>query len=112
MFGDANYFSETGAADRLFGSRRPVSRDVRVRLGITAMSSRRSPGIAVRERSARAFAHLGLNGAVVSDHTDVRPRMLALVGLTDHYVHDGGVLAEWTESRLRRMHLLEAGGLH
>src|SRR5262249_33732125 len=29
------------------------------------------------------------------DHTDVRPTMLALLGLKDSYVHDGRVLAEW-----------------
>src|SRR5262249_16322432 len=29
-----------------------------------------------------------------TDHTDVRPTMLALLGLTDSYVHDGRVLTE------------------
>jgi hypothetical protein len=31
---------------------------------------------------------------VFSDHTDVRPTIMALVGLKDSYVHDGRVLAE------------------
>ena len=36
----------------------------------------------------------GRNDEVFSDHTDVRPTMLALLGLKDDYVHDGRVLAE------------------
>ena len=36
----------------------------------------------------------GRDDTVFSDHTDVRPTMLALVGLKDAYVHDGRVLAE------------------
>ena len=41
---------------------------------------------------------LGRHDTVFSDHTDVRPTMLALLGLKDDYVHDGRVLAEWIES--------------
>ena len=37
---------------------------------------------------------LGVDSTTWSDHTDVRPTMLALVGLKDDYVHDGRVLAE------------------
>ena len=36
----------------------------------------------------------GVDGTTWSDHTDVRPTMLALVGLKDDYVHDGRVLSE------------------
>jgi hypothetical protein len=36
----------------------------------------------------------GVNSEVWSDHTDVRPTMLALVGLKDDYSHDGRVLSE------------------
>jgi hypothetical protein len=42
---------------------------------------------------------LGRDDSVFSDHTDVRPTMLALVGLKDDYVHDGRVLAEKFEER-------------
>ena len=38
--------------------------------------------------------HTGVENGVWSDHTDVRPTMLALVGLTDDYVHDGRALVE------------------
>ncbi|MBV9705037.1 MAG: hypothetical protein JO163_20130 [Methylobacteriaceae bacterium] len=40
---------------------------------------------------------LGLNNEVFSDHTDIRPTMLALLGLKDTYVHDGRVLVEKLE---------------
>jgi hypothetical protein len=36
----------------------------------------------------------GRYDAVFSDHTDLRPTMLALLGLKDDYVHDGRVLVE------------------
>jgi hypothetical protein len=36
----------------------------------------------------------GRNDDVFSDHTDLRPTMLALLGLKDDYVHDGRVLVE------------------
>jgi hypothetical protein len=41
----------------------------------------------------------GRNDSVFSDHTDVRPTMLALLGLKDSYVHDGRVLAEKLEEQ-------------
>jgi hypothetical protein len=41
----------------------------------------------------------GRNDEVFSDHTDIRPTVLALVGLKDSYVHDGRVLVENLESR-------------
>jgi arylsulfatase A-like enzyme len=36
----------------------------------------------------------GRDDSVFSDHTDMRPTMMALLGLKDDYVHDGRVLAE------------------
>jgi arylsulfatase A-like enzyme len=41
----------------------------------------------------------GRNDAVFSDHTDLRPTILALLGLQDDYVHDGRVLVEKLEPR-------------
>jgi len=38
--------------------------------------------------------HNGVDSSTWSDHTDIRPTMLALLGLTDDYSHDGRVLAE------------------
>jgi hypothetical protein len=38
--------------------------------------------------------HRGLDAATWADHTDIRPTMLALLGLRDDYQHDGRVLIE------------------
>jgi len=38
--------------------------------------------------------HLGVNGSVWADHTDIRPTMMELLGLRDDYRHDGRVLLE------------------
>ncbi|HZS79084.1 MAG TPA: hypothetical protein VFA41_20910 [Ktedonobacteraceae bacterium] len=38
--------------------------------------------------------HLGVDGNVWSDHTDIRPTMMELLGLKDDYSHDGRVLFE------------------
>jgi hypothetical protein len=40
----------------------------------------------------------GRNDDVFSDHTDLRPTIIALLGLKDDYVHDGRVLVEKLES--------------
>ena len=40
-----------------------------------------------------------------SDHTDVRPTMLSLVGLRDTYIHDGRVLTETIEERVQPVRL-------
>jgi hypothetical protein len=37
---------------------------------------------------------LGQLDSVFTDHTDIRPTMLSLLGLTDDYAHDGRVLFE------------------
>jgi hypothetical protein len=39
----------------------------------------------------------GVDGRIWSDHTDVRPTILSLVGLKDDYVHDGRVVTEALE---------------
>ena len=42
----------------------------------------------------KGVEHIGVDGTTWSDHTDVRPTMLNLVGLKDDYVHDGRVMSE------------------
>ena len=37
---------------------------------------------------------LGRNDHVFSDHTDIRPTIMAILGLKDDYIHDGRVLVE------------------
>jgi len=39
-------------------------------------------------------ANLGVVGSVWSDHTDIRPTILVLLGLKDDYAHDGRALTE------------------
>ena len=52
--------------------------------------------------------HLGVDGAVWSDHTDIRPTMMTLLGLSDDYVHDGRALFEvvdrWALPQAARAH--------
>ena len=38
--------------------------------------------------------HLGVDGSLWSDHTDIQPTMVSLLGLRDDYTPDGRVLAE------------------
>jgi hypothetical protein len=44
----------------------------------------------------------GLTDSVWSDHSDVRPTVLAALGLRDKYVHDGRVLTEILQDNDRR----------
>ena len=39
-------------------------------------------------------AHLGVDNSIWSDHTDTEPTMMALLGLSPHYLPDGRVLGE------------------
>jgi hypothetical protein len=52
--------------------------------------------------------HEGVRGDVWSDHADLRPTMLSLLGLSDPYVHDGRVLietlADWAVPHTLRAH--------
>jgi hypothetical protein len=43
---------------------------------------------------------LGMVSNVFSDHTDIRPTTMAVLGLKDSYVHDGRVLAEFLDDRV------------
>jgi hypothetical protein len=55
----------------------------------------------------------GRDDHVFSDHTDLRPTMIALAGLKDDYTHDGRVLIEFLDDRAlprslrRNEHFLE-----
>jgi hypothetical protein len=43
---------------------------------------------------------LGVTHDVFSDHADIRPTTMALLGLKDSYVHDGRVLVEFLDDRV------------
>lgn len=60
-------------------------------------------------------ARNGVDNATWSDHTDIRPTMLALLGLHDDYTSDGRVLLEDVDTRLpegQRAALLRLGDLY
>jgi hypothetical protein len=52
--------------------------------------------------------NIGVDNSIWSDHTDIRPTMLALLGLKDDYAHDGRVLFEdlydWAVPQSLRAH--------
>lgn len=43
---------------------------------------------------------LGVVNDVLSDHADIRPTVMALLGLSDSYTHDGRVLVEFLDDRV------------
>jgi hypothetical protein len=97
MFGDENYFFQNGGAT---GCAQPSDC-----VFVTA-SFAWNHGDFQQDITRTWFAmagpgvrHLGRSDMVFSDHTDLRPTTLALVGLKDDYVHDGRVLAEWLDDR-------------
>jgi hypothetical protein len=42
---------------------------------------------------------LGRSDELFTDHADVRPTVMALLGLQDDYVHEGRVIAEWMQEQ-------------
>ena len=89
MFGDPNYFFFAGAPNcnspcvtenpGFAWNHGDVQREITTTwLGMVGPGVRRE----------------GVEDDVWSDHTDIRPTILSLVGLTDDYSHDGRVLAE------------------
>ena len=53
--------------------------------------------------------NIGADGTTWSDHTDVRPTILNLVGLKDDYVHDGRVISEILQGYARPLALKKSG---
>jgi hypothetical protein len=99
MFGDPNYFNFTTGSTAPCTS--PPSCVVE------------SPGFAwnhgdVQQDITRTWVgmagpgikHLGRSDGVFSDHADLRPTILALLGLTDDYVTDGRALIEFSTVNL------------
>jgi hypothetical protein len=95
IFGDDNYFFETGNNRGCATPTDPVCE---------------APGFAWNHGDFQhditrtwvamvgpGVKQLGRDDAVFTDHTDVRPTVMALLGLTDDYVHDGRVVAEFMQ---------------
>jgi hypothetical protein len=102
MFGNPDYFNTTSSAST--GSGKDCSQP-------PACVSE-TPGFAwnhgdVQQDITRTWMGMvgpGVNRAgrddhVFSDHTDLRPTMIALAGLKDDYTHDGRVLIEFLDDR-------------
>ena len=51
----------------------------------------------------------GIDSATWSDHTDVRPTILELIGLKDDYGHDGRVISEILQGYARPLALKKSG---
>jgi hypothetical protein len=93
IFGDDNYFFETGNNNGCTTPTDPVCEgpgfawnhgDFQKQITQTWVAM---VGPGVRQ--------LGRHDDQFTDHTDVRPTVMALLGLTDDYVHEGRVVAEW-----------------
>jgi hypothetical protein len=93
IFGNDNYFFETGNNSGCATPTAPVCE---------------APGFAwnhgdFQQQITRTWVamvgpgvkQLGRDDQVFTDHTDVRPTVMALLGLTDSYVHEGRVVAEF-----------------
>src|SRR5262249_29777802 len=109
MFGNDNYFFTAPAAIPNCTSPPPPNS-----VGTACVFEPVSPGATfawnhgdVQEDITRTWMAMvgpgvkrqGRDDSVFSDHTAVRPTMLALLGLTHDYVHDGRVLAEKLDER-------------
>jgi hypothetical protein len=116
MFGNPDYFNTTSSAST--GSGKDCSQ--------APACVSETPGFAwnhgdVQKDITRTWMGMvgpGVNRAgrddhVFSDHTDLRPTMIALAGLKDDYTHDGRVLIEFLDDRAlprslrRNEHFLE-----
>jgi hypothetical protein len=97
MFGNDNYFFETGGGGACATQADCVSvgsgfawnhGDFQKQITRTWVAMV-GPGV----------QQLGRDDEVFTDHADMRPTIMALLGLKDDYVHEGRVVAEWMNSR-------------
>ena len=89
MFGNPDFFFQTST----LAARRNESASTRASPGTTATCRTRSrtPGLGM---SARASTSDGVDSTTWTDHADIRPTIMSLVGLKDDYIDDGRVVTE------------------
>src|SRR5438876_400185 len=89
MFADPNYFLFAGAPNC-------TAACIAVQSGFAWNHGDVSPDINTTWLGVvgPGVQHLGINKSICADHTDIRPTMMALLGLKDDYQHDGRVLFE------------------
>lgn len=103
MFGDPDYFNQTSSS--FTGQGKDCSQP--------PACVAEAPGFAwnhgdVQKQITRTWMGMvgpgvirsGRNDSVFSDHTDLRPTMIALAGLKDDYAHDGRVLIEFLDDHV------------
>jgi Type I phosphodiesterase / nucleotide pyrophosphatase len=95
IFGNDNYFFETGNNNGCATPTNPVCEapgfawnhgDFQKQITQTWVAMV-GPGVKT----------LGRHDDQFTDHTDIRPTLMALLGLKDDYVHEGRVVAEWMQ---------------
>jgi hypothetical protein len=96
MFGDPNYFNRT-APEQTDCAAQPPCVEQNPQLAWTHGDIQQVTGSSWFAMAGPGVARLGTLTEMASDHTDLRPTLLALVGLTDSYVHDGVVLVDALE---------------
>lgn len=99
MFADPDYFFHTGAANCAApgGSFTSCSKDVNQLPGFAWNHGDVQPEITTTWLGmvGPGIKQQGVRSDVFSDHTDIRPTMLELLGLKDDYAHQGRALIEF-----------------
>lgn len=93
MFGDPDYNSRT-AASRADCAAPPACVAIDPDLAWVGGDMAQVAGTGWFAVAGPGVAHLGQTADIFSHHADLRPTMLALLGLADSYVHDGVVLTD------------------
>ncbi|AMN40704.1 hypothetical protein [Rhodoplanes sp. Z2-YC6860] len=99
MFGDADYYYRN--AGRITDCALPPA-CVRQNSGFAWNRGGIQPPVAASwlGMAGPGVRRLGIVHDVFSDHADIRPTTMALLGLKDSYVHDGRVLVEFLDNRV------------
>ena len=93
FFGNADFFFQVYELDDL-RRRGPSLRRPEVRLEPRRLPGRDREQLARPGRPGRRPQGNGIDTTTWSDHTDVRPTMLSILGLSDNYADDGRVLMQ------------------
>jgi hypothetical protein len=98
MFGDAAYFNKT-TADNADCALPPACAAIHADFPWASADILSAGGNSWFAMTGPGVAHLGQTTDLPSHHADIRPTMLAFIGLADSYVHDGVVLAQTFDER-------------
>jgi hypothetical protein len=99
MFGDPDYNNRT-AASRADCAAPPACIVIDPDVAWVGGDMARIAGTSWFAIAGPGIAHLGQTADILSHHADLRPTMLAVLGLADSYVHDGVVLVDLLEANV------------